>query len=273
MKFKEGKEYTRAQLTESGLEFFRLTNKREKHRGIQYKTGLNEDSVMFNPSGECKPGGMYFFSKRQLKKFWVFADDVHWIRKVTFPDDARVYAEEGKFKANKFILGERKTIPRKMWIRAIRAGVSLGHVPYKFRDRKVCLAAVQTNGLALYKVPRRHRNRKMCLVAVLQDGRALNDVPKELVDRDMCFAAVQADGEVLEYVPNEIRDRDVCLLAVRQNGWTLRYVPYKLRDREMCFAAISNCSGKCVVDYIPQKLIVELFNEVMGDERRSLCED
>ena len=38
----------------------KLTNETECHNGFQFKTGLNEDTIPFDPTGECKKGGIYF---------------------------------------------------------------------------------------------------------------------------------------------------------------------------------------------------------------------
>ena len=48
---------------------YRITNPKENHRGFQYKTGLNIDTLRFNPDGECNPGGLYFFDQTQLKQY------------------------------------------------------------------------------------------------------------------------------------------------------------------------------------------------------------
>ncbi len=90
--------------------FYRLTNKDECHRGFQYKTGLNVDTIPFNPAGTCEPGGLYFFSVWQLSSCLnnISTDFVPvWVREVTFPPDAKIWEMQGKYKADKFILSER----------------------------------------------------------------------------------------------------------------------------------------------------------------------
>ena len=110
------REITVVQLYQNfGTEFFRLTNETENHNGFQYKTGINRDTVEFNPSGECKAGGLYFFSKEQLKYCYIYASNVKFVRKVNFNfnfgdcgnGNARIYVEGGKFKADIFCLEER----------------------------------------------------------------------------------------------------------------------------------------------------------------------
>ena len=42
------------------MNYYKILNKKENHYGLQYQTGLNEDILEFNPSGDCTSGGIYF---------------------------------------------------------------------------------------------------------------------------------------------------------------------------------------------------------------------
>ncbi len=99
-------------IAQGDYKFYRLTNEVECHHGFQYKTGLNIDTIPFNPQGECEPGGLYFFREDQLNEMsrYLFNSSPVWIREVTFPPDAKIWKMDGKYKADKFILGERKSI-------------------------------------------------------------------------------------------------------------------------------------------------------------------
>ena len=88
---------------------YKITNEEEHHRDLQYHDGLNEDTIPFNPSGDCLPGGIYYASK----DIFAFLHYGPWIRKVTLPEDAQVYQNPGtpvKWKADKVILGPRRKI-------------------------------------------------------------------------------------------------------------------------------------------------------------------
>ena len=104
---KIGKVYTGTEfnyLTKS-MRFVRLTNKKENHNGFQYKTGLNVDHLPFNPSKKCKAGGLYFCDFNDFNKFIKYNDKMCVnMRAVIIPDDAKVYVETGKYKADKFML-------------------------------------------------------------------------------------------------------------------------------------------------------------------------
>jgi hypothetical protein len=108
---------------------YKITNEKEIHYGLKYKTGLNEDIVSFNPKGSCKEGGIYFTNYSNIFKFIDFGNGV---REVIIPDDALVYIEEYKFKTDKLILKE-KILYEKLFE----------------NDYEICKLAVQQNRDAL----------------------------------------------------------------------------------------------------------------------------
>ena len=87
--------------------YYKILNEKENHRDFQYKTGLNVDTVPFNPSGKCQPGGLYF---SEVKDIFVYLDYGPYIREVVLPNDAKVYKEPcgTKLKADRIILKERE---------------------------------------------------------------------------------------------------------------------------------------------------------------------
>ena len=71
------------------------------HHNFQYKEGLNIDTVVFNPTNECKLGGLYFCEEKFLINYIYYGIK---IATVEILDDACVYVENKKFKADKLIL-------------------------------------------------------------------------------------------------------------------------------------------------------------------------
>ena len=103
------------------MDYYKITNKKEEHRGMRYKTGLNIDSQPFHPYGSCTGGGIYFTRKDILS----FLDYGPWIRKVTIPKNARVYADPDvveKWKANRVRLGKRTRITLPVIKRLVKEG-------------------------------------------------------------------------------------------------------------------------------------------------------
>lgn len=103
--------------TISGAEFNKLigdepmikfTTETENHNGFQFKTGLNIDNRPFYNKGSCKQGGIYFTSLYYFHTWVTYGSKkcVHY-RYVTVPDDARIYIEQYKIKADKIVLSDR----------------------------------------------------------------------------------------------------------------------------------------------------------------------
>ena len=93
--------------------YFKLLNKKECHDGLQYKTGLNtlKPGEKFNPSGDCKPGGIYFAAEDIFE--FLGLDNYIYVREVTLPADAQFYKNPGepvKWKADKVILGRKRRL-------------------------------------------------------------------------------------------------------------------------------------------------------------------
>jgi hypothetical protein len=74
-----------------------------KHKGFQYKEGMNIDTRPFNPSGSCLGGGLYFTDEEHFTEFIQYGTK---IADVEIPDDAQVYADPcgEKWKADKIII-------------------------------------------------------------------------------------------------------------------------------------------------------------------------
>ncbi len=80
--------------------FYKLTNKNEVHNEFRFKTGLNVDVLSFSPSGKCSAGGLYFTELQHIPLWLDYRPEICCIRDVIIPEDARVYIEEKKFKAD-----------------------------------------------------------------------------------------------------------------------------------------------------------------------------
>ena len=65
----------------------------------------------FNPSGNCKPGGIYFAAEDIFE--FLNINDYVYVREVTLPADAQIYKNPGnpeKWKADKVILGRKRKL-------------------------------------------------------------------------------------------------------------------------------------------------------------------
>ena len=181
----------------------KLTNQLENHNGYQFQTGLNIDSITFKPKGECQPGGIYFCQLKHLP-LWVNYSNkqMFYVRFVTIPDDALVWIERDKFKADRLILVERLEIgDLEVW-----------------KDPAYCLTAVKNNNYAFKYV--KEQTEEINLAAVKKDGRVLKYVLEQT--EKINLAAVKTNGYALEYVLEQTPQ--ICLAAVKNSGCALQYV-------------------------------------------------
>ena len=238
-----GKDFNRQY---QGTKFVKLTNHRENHNGYQFQTGLNADSIPLNPQRGCQPGGIYFCEISKLILWLNYSLEVGtmvYVRSVTIPDDAQVYIEYNKFKADRMILSDRQQI------------VDLE----EWEDQQYCLEAVRQNHRALNYV--KQQTAELCLEAVKQNGYALFSIKEQTME--VCLEAVKQHGCVLRYVKNQTPE--LCLEAVKQNGFAIEYV--KQQTAELCLEAVKQqgLSLKYVKELTP-----ELCMEAVKKEGLSL---
>ena len=131
------------------MDCYKITNEEEKHRGMQYKDGLNVDVVPFDPTGDCNSGGIYFAREDIL----FFLNYGCWIRKVTIPEGGEVYTNPSypwKFKAHSVILGPRERITGDVVKRLVAEGACLnGRGDDRSPLRRACNGPYTDSALAL----------------------------------------------------------------------------------------------------------------------------
>jgi hypothetical protein len=224
-----GKEFNRVF---KGKVFTKLTNEEEEHNGFKFRTGLNEDTVPFNPNGWCSPGGIYFCEYGEMPKWLHYGTNgnmMMYCRNVNIPNDSMVYIERGKYKANKVILGKRVKINEKAYIAAVKYhDLLLRYV--KDQTENICIAAVEYNSSEFEYV--KNQTEKICMAAVQWNGLALKYVRNQT--ENICMAAVQQNGLALKYVRNQTEK--ICIEAVQQNGLALKYV--RNQTDEICIEAV-----------------------------------
>ncbi len=239
--------------------FIKLTNMKENHKGHQFKTGLNVDSISFNGYGECKPGGIYFCFLENMYKWLLYSQTkMFYIRKVIIPGNALVYIKKNKFKSDRLILDDRDIIiDLYIWKSPSYCTKACKYNPnillyIKNQTQYICLLAVKQNGWALQFVKK--QKMEICLEAVKQNGLALQyvkeqspiiclEVVKQNVyalqyakeqTKEICLELVKGNGLALEYVKEQTPE--ICMEAIKQNGMALCYV--KEQTTEICLEAV-----------------------------------
>lgn len=111
-KLEEGKEYSGAEFnTLNKATLIKLTTADLNHNGMVFQEGLNVDPIPFSPFDECSPGGIYFCDIAYFDSWLYYAKNIMvYYYDVIVPDDARVYVEKQKMKADKIILQTRHLV-------------------------------------------------------------------------------------------------------------------------------------------------------------------
>ena len=184
----------------------KLTNETECHNGFQFVTGLNEDSIPFNPTGECEPGGIYFTDTDNIAHWLKYGGiKMKYCRTVTLKPYSRVYIAYNKFKSDVIELGER---------------VEIKDLPC-WSDNDYCLNAVKEN-ISSFKYVR-DINHYVQLEAIKHDAlytiRYLLDNNME-VTKEIQMEAINNNSCVIEYLLDHNIDipKEVQIETVKQNS-------------------------------------------------------
>jgi phage regulator Rha-like protein len=220
--------------------FYKFLNNDYKHHNFTYNLGLNVDNEQFNPIGECQKGGLYFC---ELDKCHLYYSGFgNYLARIDVPDNAKVYIETDKFKADRLIVStitHFDNVPIEFWIKLLKYdGFALQFI--KEQTEEICKMAVQQNSNALNYVKK--QTEEICKMAVQQNSNALNYVKKQT--EEICKLAVQQYGLALVYVKNQTKE--ICKLAVQQNGLALDYV--KNQTEEICKLAVQQ--NGLALDYV-----------------------
>ncbi len=172
--------------------YVKILNESMIHKGFKYQLGLNVDTKPFDPSGSCRPGGLYFTN---LTNFYKFLGYGTLIADVEVPEGTEIYADpEGdKWKAHSIIISN---------IRPIET------LP-QWSDVQFCLAVVSKYPSALQFVNYRKFNRDdyehICLTAVRNDGKSVRYIDPARQLNNICYYAVKSSHDAVCYISPEKR--------------------------------------------------------------------
>ena len=206
----------------SDKKFYKVLNDSLCHYDFTYNEGLNVDTQLFNPSSACSKGGLYFCEEEHLHLYLFSYGSIY--ATVSIPEDALVYKEDTKYKANQLILHNIQPISElPLWLDATvtkkivqQTGFAIKYI--KEPSEELRRLAVQQIGLAIQYI--KEPSEELRRLAVQRNGHAIRFVkePSEEVRR----LAVQQNGRVIQYIkePSE----EVRRLAVQQNGDAIHYI-------------------------------------------------
>jgi len=230
--------------------FYKFLNNDLAHYDYVYNLGLNINIEYFRPCGTCIGGGLYFCDESNCHTFWKnYGTKLAF---VSIPQNARVYIEHNKFKADRIIIDDIKDfddVSDEFWIRILskdtsalqfikgqtddicRYAIRQNYSALQFvRDQTddICRFAIQVNSNALEFV--RDQSREICMLAIWNDGLVL----KYVIDQtnEICRLAVWTNGLALEYVKNQTNG--LCKIAVQQNGLAIQHVEKSIITKGLC---------------------------------------
>jgi len=217
-----------------------------KHYDFEYKLGLNIDHNNFNPINKCSKGGLYFCDESNCyKHFGSYGTKIGFVQ---IPDDAKIYVEDGKFKADKLIITkivEFTDMSNEFWIDiTMKNGLALQYVlnptyelqkmavtqnPFAIQfvlnqTEELCTIAIRENGRVLRYITNPSDN--ICKLAVQRDGYAIQDVERSMITQDILELAIKQNPHVLSYVVDmpDILTEDLIKMAVKKLGISIIYV-------------------------------------------------
>ena len=137
----------------SDKKFYKVLNDSHCHYNFTYTEGLNVDTLQFNPFSTCSKGGLYFCEEEHLPLYLFSYGSI--CATVSIPEDALVYKEDTKYKANKLILHNIQHISKlPLWL-----------------DATVTKKIVQQNGHAIQYI--KEPSEEVRRLAVQQNGNAI----------------------------------------------------------------------------------------------------
>jgi len=234
------------------------------HFGFTYKEGLNIDNKSFSPIGNCSSGGLYFCEESTCHLFW--KNYGNKIAIIEVPDDARVYVEESKFKADKLIIKEIVKFMDMSYIfwanillkdyRALeyikkqteeickmalkKNWKALKYVKESFQTEELCKLAIRQNYYAMYFVHPNLLTPELKCFAFNQKIPSIQSIGKDQTD-EMCIEAIKFNWREIQHVRNQTKE--ICLSAIRKNAKALRYINMKYQTEEVCKYATKGRNG------------------------------
>jgi hypothetical protein len=225
----------------------KLTNNKGEHNKYKFKTGLNIDNIKFDPTGECKAGGIYFILLEHVYEWLNYGKgEMVKMRRVTLEDESRVYIEKGKFKADKLILGEEILLKECFYFENI----------YKLSEENNKSSDIESKDSAtvnklsenqynyiykiVYKFLRLYESIEIedFLICVKnnEEENILNYLKNNLEwirfirnpNEKICNFVLNINGLLLRYIKNQTKD--ICLTAVKNDNYAIKYVNEEFKE-------------------------------------------
>jgi hypothetical protein len=199
--------------------FYKVINTDFTHKGFKYQLGMNVDTKPFNPTGSCKPGGLYYTDLKHLPKYLGMGRLL-----ATVEPKGDVYEDPpgGKWKTDRLLV--KSIMPVSKWINE--------------QSEEMKQYIIGKNGSLLYLIDNPSEEIKLC--AVRSCNTALNTIknPSDAIKLE----AVRSHGWAIKYIENP--SEELQLLSVKQKPGMLRHI--KNPSEKVILAAIAVDSVKAL---------------------------
>ena len=184
--------------------YYKILNQTMKHYDFQYQLGLNIDTIPFNPSGSCKPGGLYF---TDLENVFDYMNYGTLIAKIRIPKKAKVHTDTDnmytKYKADMIYI---------VSITPLEDFQSL------FDSKTVDQILVRSFNLLQYV---KDQTDEICKSLLKQDPYAIQYIRNQTFE--LCKLAIDGNPDVLQFVQNP--SFELCLYALEKNINVVQFIP------------------------------------------------
>ena len=241
--------------------FFKVLNSKENHNGFQYKAGKNEDDLPFNPSGECKSGGLYFTEKTFADMYFKYGDHV---RLVKILPDSEIYVEYFKYKTNKLELGKaytfceffetfftkeellyilkcdyknikyfsEKLITQEILKFLMNLDIvdKFDSIPSFILTRKFCEDSINlyNNFNFIGYIPEKSITISICLNQIKNNAKNFTYIPAKFLTHEMVISCIETNNNCFEYIPENLLSKDVCEYFLAKDYLTyIKFMPNK----------------------------------------------
>lgn len=256
----------------TNMRFYKLTNSKETHNNLVYKSGVNIDILPFNPTPNCRPGGMYFFSEPNLYKFMRYVAQPYYIREVSFDELSMIYEDGDNFKTNRFILGDRfdwreyfNSRPDLVYEAVKYSANSISYVDDQ--TEKLCLLAVNGDAFSIQDIinpsdevirtaikknahailHRKDLTEDMYMEAIRNKPEIIYNTSIQTYTR--CLEAVKYNPSTIAYINDEYKTNELYMEALSRDGFILKQIANK--TPELCKLAVSTCG--LVLKWVPEQ--------------------
>jgi hypothetical protein len=217
--------------TYSGKKFYKILPESmvSRKNSFKYKEGLNVDVNEFRPKGKCAGYGLYFADGDNIHLYMDYGTK---IAEVKIPDDARVYVESQKFKADKIRLDNIVPLGEsKLWLDWEFCYRVVAHDPDMMQYIQ------QNNSIEFWKI------------MVANDPAIIPKMNEQTPE--LCkLAAIESNPFNIQYIKDQTLE--LCKLAIEKNPLSIRHIHDQ--TEELCMLAVNRkpTSICCISDQTPE---------------------